>query len=133
MENPEEMVRKLNEMVDSDEFNLTEFDFHFKRFMEQANISVRFLDLEYFNEQRMLEARSNKTAKEELKDFNAAFEYREIERKCEKYCQLKSEFKIEKSTFYIYKDYLLYFCLGNGKNDKVLRDFLNDLDRLKKV
>ena len=28
----------------------------------------------------MLAARSNKIAKEELKDFNAAFEYREIER-----------------------------------------------------
>jgi hypothetical protein len=132
MENPEEIVKKLNKMVDSNEFDFTEFDFLLKRFMEQAKISVRFLDLEYFNEQRMLDARSNKTAKEELKDFNSAFEYREIERKCDKYSQLKSEFKIEKSTFYVYREYLLYFCLGNGKNDKVLRDFLDDLDRFKK-
>jgi hypothetical protein len=132
MEKPEE-IQKLNELVDSDHFDLTILDFLIKQFKEQLKTDVIFLDLEFYDEARMLEARSNKTAKEELKDFNAAFEYREIERRCEKYRQLKSEFHIEKSSFYQNKDYLLYFCLGNGKNDKALRDFLNDLDRLKKV
>jgi hypothetical protein len=124
MENPEEMVRNLNEMLDSDHFDIAEFDFLLKRFMEQAKISMRFLDLEYFNEQRMLEARCHKIGKEEQKDFNAAFEYREIERKCEKYGQLKSEFKIKKSTFYLYRGYLLYFCMGNGKNDAFIKSRL---------
>jgi len=126
MEKPEEIVQRLNEVVDSNEFDLTEFDFLVKRFKEQFKTEVKFLDLEFYDETRMLAARSNKTAKEELKDFNAAFEFREIERKCLKYSQLKSEFQIEKSSFYQYKEYLLYFCFGNGKNDKVIRDYLND-------
>lgn len=128
MGNLEKMVRKLNEMVDSNEFDLTEFDFLLKRFMQQAKISVRFLDLEFYDEARMLAAKSNKTANEDLKDFNTAFEFREIERRCEKYIKLKSEFHIVKSSFYLYKDFLLYFCLGIGKNDKVVRDYMNDLD-----
>jgi hypothetical protein len=125
MEKPEEIVQKLNKVVDSDPFDLTELDSLVKRFMEQAKTSVKFLDLEIYGEARMLEARRNKIAKEELKDFNSAFEFREIERKCEKYSQLKSEFHIEKSSFYQYKDYLLCFCLGTAKNDKIIRDYLN--------
>ncbi len=132
MEKPEEIVQKLNELVDSD-FDLTILDSLIKKFKEQLKTDVNFFDLEYFNEQRMLEARSNKTAKEEPKDFNSAFEFREIERKCLKYSQLKSEFHIEKSSFSLYKDYLLYFYLGSAKNDKVIKDYLTDLDRLKKV
>jgi hypothetical protein len=133
MEKPEKIIQKLNEVVDSDPFDLTEFDSLIIQFKELLKTDVKFLDLEFYDEARMITARSNKTAKEELNDFNAAFEYREIERKCLKYSQLKSEFNIEKSSFYQYKDYLLYFCLGTGKNDKVVRDYMNDLDRLKKV
>jgi hypothetical protein len=133
MEKAEKIVQTLNEMIDNDEFNLIEFDFLLKRFMEETKTSVKFLDLEFYDEARMLSARNNKIANERIKDFNSAFEYREIERKCLKYSQLKSDFKIEKSTFYLYREYLLYFCLGNGKNHKVLRDFLDDLNRLKKV
>jgi hypothetical protein len=133
MEKPEEIVQKLNEVVDSDPFDHIEFDFLIKRFKELSKTTVKFLDLEYYDGIRLESARRNKIANEKIQNFNSAFEYREIERKCEKYSQLKSEFKIEKSTFYLYRKYLLYFCLGNGKNDKVLRDFLNDLDRLKKI
>jgi len=72
----------------------------------------------------MLSARSDKIAKEKIQDFNAAFEFREIERKCEKYNKIKSECHIEKSTFYNYKNYLLYFCLGTARHDKTIRNYL---------
>ena len=133
MEKLDEMVQELNELMESESFDRTEFDFLIKQIKEQLKTDLKFLDFEYYNEVRMETARNNKIAKEKIKDFNAAFEYREIERKCLKYGQLKSEFHIEKSSFYLYKDYLLYFCLGTGMNDKVISDYLIDLDRLKKV
>jgi hypothetical protein len=126
MEKPQEIVQKLNELVESDLFNRTEFDFLIQQIKEQLKTPVKFLDLEFYDEARMLSARSNKIANEKIKDFNSAFEFRKIERKCLKYSQMKSEFHIEKSSFYLYKYYLLYFCLGTSRHDKVLRDYLID-------
>ena len=133
MGKPEEIIQKLNELVESDQFDHTKFDFLITLLKEQLKTDVKFFDFEYYNEARMESARSNKNAMVKLKDFVAAAEFREIEWECQKYSQLKSEFLIEKSSFYLDKDYLIYFCLGTAKNDKVIRDYLTDLDRLKKI
>ena len=61
-----------------------------------------------------------------LKDFERAAEFREMEKECLNYIQLKREFNIEKSIFYYEKDYLFYFCLGTAKNDKIVKDSLNE-------
>jgi len=124
MENLKEIVQKLNELVKSDEFDWTEFDFLIRQIKEQLKTEVKFLDFEFYNEARMDTERSNKIAKEKIQDFNAAFEFREIERECQKYIKIKTQYNIENSTFYYEKDYLFYFCLGTGKNDKMVRDFL---------
>jgi hypothetical protein len=126
MEKLGEIVQRLNELMKSDQFDLTEFNFLIQQIKEQLKTPVKFLDFEFYDEARMETARNNKIAMEKIKDFNAAFEFREIERKCLKYSQMKSEFHIEKSSFYLYKYYLLYFCLGTSRHDKFLRDYLID-------
>jgi hypothetical protein len=124
MEKPGEIVQKLNELMESEKFDRTEFDFLISQIKDQLKTEVKFLDFEFYNEARMLTARSNKISMEKIQDFNAAFEFREIERECQKYIAIKTKFNIENSTFYFEKDYLFYFCLGTAKNDIIVRDYL---------
>jgi hypothetical protein len=126
METPEEIVQKLNELLESDLFDLNEFDSLIKRFMLKVKTDIKFLDFEYYNEARMESARSNKMAKVTLKDFEAAAEFREMERECQKYIEIKTEYNLEKSAFYYGNDQLFYFCLGTAKNEKFVRDYLTD-------
>ena len=124
MEKPEELVQKLNELLESDHFDRTEFYFLIKLLKEQFKTDIKFFDFEYYNEERMESARSNKITREKLKDFEAACIFREEERECQKYIEIKTEYNIRKSAFYYEKDYLFYFCLGTAKNDKIVRDYL---------
>jgi len=126
MEKLDEMVQKLNKLMESDQFDRTEFDFLINRIKDELKQPVKFLDFEYFNEERLEFARSNKMANVKLKDFERAAEFREMEKECLNYIQLKREFNIEKSIFYYEKDYLFYFCLGTAKNDKIVKDSLNE-------
>ena len=126
MENPEEIVLKLNELLESDQFDRNEFDFLIKLLKEYVNKDVKFLDFEYYNEDRLESARSNKMAKVKLQDFEAAAKFREMERECMKSIEIKTQYNIEKSTFYYDKGYVFYFCLGTAKNDKSVRDYLNE-------
>jgi len=126
MENPEEIVLKLNELLESDQFDRNEFDFLIKLLKEYVKTDVKFLDFEYYNEDRLKSARSNKMVKVKLQDFEAAAKFREIEKECMNYIEIKTEYNIEKSSFYYGNDYLFYFCLGTAKNDKNVRDYLNE-------
>jgi hypothetical protein len=126
MENPEEIVLKLNELLESDQFDRNEFDFLIKLLKEQVKTGVKFLDFEYYNEDRLKSARSNKMAKVKLQDFEMAAKFREMEKECMNYIEIKTEYNIEKSSFYYGNDYLFYFCLGTAKNDKSVRDYLNE-------
>jgi hypothetical protein len=125
MENPEEIVLKLNELLES-EFDRNEFDILIKLLKEQFKIDIKFLDFEYYNEYRLEYARSNKMAKVKLQDFVATVKFREMEKECMNFIELKAEFNIEKSSFYYDKGYLFYFCLGTAKNDKIVNDYLNE-------
>jgi len=124
MEKLEEMVQKLNELLETDQFDRTDFDSLIRQIKEQLKTEVKFLDFDFYDEARMLTARSNKNAMVKLKEFEAAAEFREIEWECLKYIKIKSEYHIEKSQFYYEKNYVFYFCVGTAKNDKILRDYL---------
>lgn len=124
MEKPEVILQELNKLVEYYQFDYTEFDFLINLLKEKRKTDVKFLDFEYYSEERMESARSNKNAKVKLKDFEAAAEFREIEWECLKFIKLKSEYHIEKSQFYYDKDYLFYFCLGTAKNDEIIRVYL---------
>lgn len=126
MEKLDEMVQKLNELLESESFDRTEFDFLINRIKDELKMSVKFLDFEYYNEERLEFARSNKMSNVKLQDFETAAKFREMEKECMTYIELKREYNIEKSTFYFEKDKLFYFCIGTAKNDKIVRNYLNE-------
>ena len=57
-------------------------------------------------------------------DFAKAAEYRNSEKECQNYIDIKEEYGISKSMFYFEKEYLFYFYFGTAKIDKKIRDYL---------
>lgn len=56
-----------------------------------------------------------------------AAKFRNLEKECPTYIDLKTQYNIEKSTFYYDPDYLVYFYLGTAKNDKIVKEYLKEL------
>jgi hypothetical protein len=91
---------------------------------QNSPIQIKLIDFEYFNEKRLEEAQKEKIICVQLQDFERAASNRDLESECQKYVDIKNEFKIEKSRFHFEQNYLLYFCLGTAKNDKLVREYL---------
>jgi len=121
MESAENTILKLNELLVAEQFNREEFESILRSFEEQFKPNILILDFEYYNEDRLESARSNKMTKLKLQDFEATAKFRKMEKECMIYIEIKTEFKIKKSTFFYVNDYLFYSYLGTAKNDKTVR------------
>ena len=126
MENPEEMVLKLNKLLEADQFNRNEFEILIKLLKEKYKTDIKFLDFEYYNEDRLRMVKEEKIENVKSQDFETAAKFRDLEKECLNYISIKTDYNIEKSTFYYDPDYLFYFCLGTAKNDKIVREYLNE-------
>ena len=84
---------------------------------------IKLIDFEYYNEKRLGDAKQEKIIFVQLQNFKRAASNRDLELECQKHVDLKSEFKIEKSTFHYEQNYLMYFYLGTAKNDKLVREY----------
>lgn len=122
----EEMVKILNDYLESVHFDRIEFCYLIEQLKVQFKADIKFLDFEFYNEARMESARNSKLINVKLQDFNAAFEYRQVEYKCLKNIELKTQYHIDKSSLYYEKDILFYFCFGTARNDKIVRRYLEN-------
>jgi translation initiation factor IF-3 len=126
METSENIVLKLNELLEINHLILDEFDDLMKLFKEKHKPIIKILDFEYYNEARRESSRNSKIKNIELQKFDLAAENRELEKECINYISLKNEYKIEKSIFYYDQNFLFYFHLGTAKNDKLIREYLKE-------
>lgn len=116
-------IRKFNYFLELDGFDLEIFEKFYQSIKLSNNFKFKLLDFEYFNEKRFEEARKEKIISVQLGIFDRAAYIRDLEEECQKYIDLKTEFKIEKSAFHFEKNYLLYIYLGTAKNDKQVRAY----------
>lgn len=123
---PEEMIVKLNELLEADQISREEFDNILKLFKEQYNPQIKFRDFKYYNEYRRHVAKKEKIQYVKIQDFETAAKYRNLEKECLNYIEIKTEYNIEKSTFYYDQNYLFYFYLGTAKNDKTVREYIKE-------
>lgn len=117
-------IKKLNSFLESDSFDILEFDKLYQSLKLNNALKVKLFDFEYHNENRLEAAIKEKIACVKLEDLEGAAANRDLELECKKYIDLKAEFKIEKSAFHYEQKYLLYFYLGTAKNDKAVREYL---------
>jgi hypothetical protein len=127
MESAENIVLKLNEILEDDKFKRSEFDRLINQLKEEHKVKIIFLDFKYYNKYRLRLIRKEKIKNIKLQNFETAKENRDMEKDCLNYISIKTEYKIEKSTFYYEQNYLYYFYLGTAKNDKKVSEYLKSL------
>ena len=120
----EDLIKELNNFLESESFDIEKFNKLIHSIKQNKTIKFKLFDFEYFNEKRLIEIRKEKKVFIELQIFDKAITHRHLELECQKYVDLITKFKIEKSTFYYEQNYLFYFYFGTGKNDKVVREYL---------
>ena len=102
----ENEINDLNNFLESDSFDIVEFEKLYQSIKANKSLKVKLFDFEYFNEKRLEEARKEKIVCVELLNFDKAASNRDLEGECQKYIDLKAEFKIEKSAFHYEQGYL---------------------------
>jgi hypothetical protein len=123
MNKVQNLVLKLNEMLEDESFTSEACKISLSRFKEQFKAEFKFLDFKYYNNYRLRFAKLAKIKCVETQDFEAAAKFRDLENDCTSFISLKNEYGIEKSSFYYDRPFLFYFYLGTAKNDKAVRDY----------
>lgn len=124
METTENLVLKLNELIKGERFYRKKLDILLKEFKELENPKIVLIDFEYYNEARLHHLKKKKIYYIRKQDFSKAAEYRNYEKECQNYIDIKEEYGISRSMFYFEKEYLFYFCFGTAKIDKKVREYL---------
>lgn len=120
----ENVIHELNNLLEADSFEIKQFANLYRLIKEQDTVKIKLIDFEYYNEKKLEEVKKEKIICVQLQNFERAASSRDLELECQKYVDLKKEFKIEKSMFHYEQNYLMYFYLGTAKNDKLVREYL---------
>ena len=127
---PNEITDELNLLLSSENPSR-------KRFMELTaelatvhRIMPLLIDLKYFSEKRLRQLKSMKLKKVKVQDFETAATYRDLEKECQSYLDMKSEYNITASSFVIDEDFITYIYLGSSRNEeKILRRYNKFIER----
>ena len=97
---------------------------------DQFGLQFRFLDFEYYNEERKGRARTEKNRNVQSKNYDKAAFFRNFEKVCQDYMEVKKDYEIKKSMFHCEDGCLFYFYLGETKTTEeakaVFEKFLNN-------
>ena len=126
METSENIILKLNEFLESDEFHLSEFNYLLNELLELENLRIVLIDFEYYNEDRLKLLQESKIECVRVQEFEEAANYRKLEAECQEYIDIREEYCINKSMFYIEKEYLLYFYIGKSVIAKLVKENLKN-------
>ena len=129
------IVAKMNEMLEVEQFNNELFSFFKTLLEEKFNFEFRLIDFEFYNEERLHQAKTEKKKGVKSQDFEYTAKYRELERSCLKCLDYKAEWKIDKSVFLPEPgrelriiptpDYLFYCHFGTAANDNSVKEFFD--------
>ena len=124
METIEDILLALNDLLEADPFDPEIFGSLMTKLNELCNTGIILLDFESHDEKKLEYARFWKIRKTKLQEYEFAYNMRELEKECLKYLEFKKQYGLEKSTFALIQDLIIYACFGNAKNDWLIRDFL---------
>lgn len=126
----ESIVAKLNEILHADQFNRKHFVSTLKSLKDLYNPSIKLLDFKYYDEKLLRKLKKEKIRLVKIQDFENAAKLRDQEKECQSYIVIRTEYKIEKSSFYYDQKYLFYFHLGNAKNDRRIKRYFELFGRV---
>ena len=142
METTEDIVLLLNEMLNVEQLdhdllehsmsifneicnsrNLFDYDF-LKRLDSSIHSRIILLDFEAHSDQNRINARFWKMRNTRIVNYELAYNMRELEKECQRYLDFKKQYGLEKSSFVLLKDYLIYANFGTAKNDHLVKEFI---------
>jgi hypothetical protein len=127
METSENLILKLNELLEGERFYRKRFDKLLNDFKELENPKIVLVDFEYYSWDRLRLLYDKKMEFIGLQNFEAAAEYRTLEKECQEYLDIKFEYGINKSMLFFEKKILFYFYFGMAKNDKKAREYMKEM------
>jgi phosphoenolpyruvate carboxylase len=130
------IIAKLNKMLEAEQFDDEMFEFYIALLKEKFNFEIQLIDFEFYDEEKLREAQTEKRKGLELQDFEYTANYRELEKMCLKCLEYKAEWKIDKSVFLhepgrnllnsLIPVYFYYCHFGNAKNDAVIKKLIEN-------
>ena len=73
------IVAKLNEMLEAEQFDEVMFEFYIALLVEKYNFEIHLIDFEFYNEEKLRKAQTEKRKGMELHDFEYTANCRELE------------------------------------------------------
>jgi hypothetical protein len=130
------VIAKLNKMLEAEQFDDEMFKFYIALLKEKYNFEIQLIDFEYYNEEKLREAQSEKKKGLELKNFEYTSSYRELEKMCLKCLEYRAEWNIDKSVFLpepgrnllnsLIPVYFYYCHFGTAKNDALVKKLIEN-------
>lgn len=126
MDTIEDIVLKFNDLLETDPFDPEIFGSLMTKLNELCKSGIILLDFEFHSEEKLECARFWKIRKTKLENYELAYNMRELEKECLKYLEFKKQYRLEKSTFVLIHDFIIYACFGTAKNDWLIRGLLSE-------
>jgi hypothetical protein len=126
-------LKKLNSFLDNKEFDIGKFGRTLKRFEKRFNFKIGVIDFKYFDENRLKNAQREKLKGDLIKNFQYFRSQRRLERVCQQYLELKTQFDIDKSIFMFEENVLMYCHFGTSKNDPAIMQWILHDERYVKL
>ena len=123
MKDKQQLITELNKLLIVESFN----EKLLRELLNQsaeAGLEVKLIDLTFYNEEKLLYAEKEKRICIKSGLYERAAVMRDQEIDCRKYIELREKHNVEKSTFCIEGDLLLFFYYGAGVNDEKVREVL---------
>jgi hypothetical protein len=127
METTENLILKLNELLESDRFYSKRFNKLINEFKLLENPKIVIVDFEYYNLDKLKFFQSKKEDFIDVQEFETAAKYRTLEKECMEYLDIKDGYGINKSMFFFEKEFLFYFYLGTAKIDNKVKEYIKTL------
>jgi xanthine dehydrogenase molybdopterin-binding subunit B len=128
------IAAKLNKMLEIEQFDDEMFGFYIALLKEKYNFEIQLIDFEFYNEERLQQAQTEKKKGLEFRDFEYTANCMELEKICLKCLEYKAEWKIDKSVFLpnpgrnilnsLIPVYFYYCHCGTAKNDGLVKKLI---------
>ena len=115
-----QILENLNQALIMERFNIQQFCKTCSYINNNFSKKIEFFDLEICTYGYFSLVKSQKETALRCYDFEAAAEFRVIEKKCERILKLKEPMNIEKSEFFYKNKSFSYFFTGSARNDKTV-------------
>jgi hypothetical protein len=130
------IIVKLNKMLEAEQFDDEMFELYIALLKEKYNFEIQLIDFEFYNEEKLREAQTEKRKGLELQDFEYTANYRELEKICLKCLDYKAQWNIEKSIFINRPDsnsrivpalnHIFYCHFGSALNDSQVKKLIRN-------